>query len=91
MRLARVFERHVDFVERSFERVARLEENEPHDYLERHAVHKKSGPVDAAVLKRDVLPIWGARQAEDIRRRDVIALTEAKARSAPLPQIASSG
>ena len=42
-----------------------------HDYLERHAVHKKSGPVDAAVLKRDVLPIWGARQAEDIRRRDV--------------------
>ena len=54
------------------------------EYLERHAVNKKSGKAYAAVLDRDVLPMWGKRKAEDIKRRDVIALVEAKAKSAPV-------
>jgi len=54
------------------------------EYWERHAVNKKSGQAYAAVLDRDVLPVWGKRKAEDIRRRDVIALVEAKAKSAPV-------
>lgn len=55
------------------------------EYLERHALpKKKSGKVDAVVLDRDVLPLWGKRKAEDIKRRDVIALVEAKAKSAPI-------
>ena len=54
------------------------------EYVERHAVKKKSGKLDAVVLDRDVLPVWGARKAGDIKRRDVIALIEAKALSAPI-------
>ena len=54
------------------------------EYLERHAVNKKSGKEYAAALEREVLPEWGRRKAEDIKRRDVIALVEAKAKSAPI-------
>ena len=54
------------------------------EYLQSHAVNKKSGHVDAATLRRDVLPVWGHLKAEDIRRRDVIQLVEQKARAAPI-------
>lgn len=54
------------------------------EYLTRHAAGKKTGEQDREYLMRDVLPIWGARKAEDIKRRDVIALIEAKAAKAPV-------
>ena len=53
-------------------------------YLERHASKKKSGYRDAEYLRRDVLPHWGKRKAEDIKRRHIIALVEAKAATAPI-------
>lgn len=53
-------------------------------YLERHASKKRSGDRDRAYLERDVLPQWGRRKARDIERRDVIALVEAKADTAPV-------
>lgn len=48
------------------------------DYLEKYAkVHKRSWKNDEQILEKDVLPAWGDRKAEDIRKRDVIALLEA--------------
>ena len=54
------------------------------EYLEKHASKKKSGDRDAEYLKRDVLPNWGGWKAEDIKRRDIIALVDAKAARAPV-------
>lgn len=47
-------------------------------YLERHARrNKKSWTADAGMIRRHVLPAWGKRAADSIRRRDVIELVEA--------------
>lgn len=47
------------------------------EYMERHAKRfKRSWAKDEDVLKRDVLPAWGARKAEDISKRDVNALLD---------------
>lgn len=51
-------------------------------YIERHAkVHKRSWRKDEQVLAKDVLPAWSARKACDIKKKDVIALVEAKLRA----------
>ncbi|MBJ6799325.1 tyrosine-type recombinase/integrase [Geomonas propionica] len=46
------------------------------EYLEKHAVHKRSGAADKRLLDVEVIPIWGKRKAEDIRKRDVVLLLE---------------
>jgi integrase len=49
-------------------------------YLERHAKrNKKTWAADAGMIRREVLPAWGKRPADTIRRRDVIELVEAVA------------
>ncbi len=53
-------------------------------YIKRYASRKKSGYRDVEYLRREVLPHWGKRKAEDIERSDVIALVEAKATTAPV-------
>ncbi len=46
-------------------------------YLERHAKrNKKTWVADAGMIRREVLPVWGKRAADTIRRRDVIELVE---------------
>jgi Arm DNA-binding domain len=46
-------------------------------YLEKHArVHKKSWRDGGRLLRKEVLPFWGKRQAVDISRRDIIALLD---------------
>lgn len=46
-------------------------------YLERHAKEKKaSWKEDEARLTRTVIPAWTGRQAQDIRRRDVVAVLD---------------
>jgi len=47
------------------------------EYIEKHAKRfKKSWRQDEELLKRDVLPSWGKRKAEDVRKRDVTLLLE---------------
>ena len=47
------------------------------EYLAKHArVHKKSWRDDMRLLHKEVVPLWGKRQAVDIARRDVIALLD---------------
>jgi integrase len=41
-------------------------------YLEKHAVNKRSRAEDVRILKHDLLPAWGRRKANEIKRRDVI-------------------
>lgn len=62
--------------------VARLAD----DYIERHAKpNKRTWPRDAAMLQKDVLPLWGTRKAEDITRRDINQLLDSiKDRGAPI-------
>jgi integrase len=48
-------------------------------YLREHAEPKKRASSvyeDRKLLKRELLPAWGARKAQDIGRRDVIALVD---------------
>ncbi len=46
-------------------------------YLERHAKpRKRSWKQDLAKAKRDLLPVWGARPAAEIRRKDVLTLVD---------------
>ena len=48
-------------------------------YLREHAEPKKRASSvyeDRKLLKRELLPAWGARKAQDIARRDVIALVD---------------
>jgi integrase len=48
------------------------------EYLQRHAKPKKSSwREDRRILKKDLLPAFGALPAESIRKRDVIALLDA--------------
>jgi integrase len=54
-------------------------------YLERWAKpRKKTWKEDEADIKRDLLPTWGKRSAAEITRRDVLAVLEAKAATAPI-------
>jgi integrase len=54
------------------------------DYIKRYAKpRKRTWEEDQAQLERDVLPRWGQRTAASITRRDVLALLEAKAQTAP--------
>ena len=47
------------------------------EYLDRYAKrHKRSWQEDERMLNKDVVSRWGARGAEDIRRRDVVGLVE---------------
>jgi integrase len=62
----------------SFEQIAQ-------EYLEHHAkVKKKSWKEDERVLKKDLLPEFGKRQAKDIIRRDIRAFLERKSATAPI-------
>lgn len=68
--------------DRAAETVADLVE----EYLEKWArPRKRSAHEDERILRKDVLPIWGARKAKDIKRRDVIKLLDGIAeRGAPI-------
>lgn len=54
------------------------------EYMARHGDSKKSAAAMAGMLGRDVLPVIGRRKAEDLKRRDIIALVEAKVRQTPI-------
>ena len=47
------------------------------EYIDRHAkVKKRSWKKDEAMLNRDVIPVWGKRNAKDISKRDVTLLLD---------------
>ena len=47
------------------------------EYLDRYAKRfKKSWEEDKRILEKEVLPVWGKRKAEDIRKRDILELLE---------------
>lgn len=47
------------------------------EYIERHAKRfKRSWQDDERLLKKEIVPIWGNRKAEEIKKRDVILLLE---------------
>ncbi len=47
------------------------------EYLEKWArPRKRSAGEDERILRKDVLPAWGAKKAKEIRRRDVILLLD---------------
>ena len=46
------------------------------EYLERHAVHKKSVYEDQRIISKDFIPVWGSRKAKDIKRRDILRLLD---------------
>jgi integrase len=54
-------------------------------YIERWARPRKRTWIgDQDMIDRELRPVWGKRQAAEIARRDVLALIEAKARTAPI-------
>lgn len=56
------------------------------EYMRKHAnVNKRasSAKEDQRLLDKDVLPAWGERKAQDIRKRDVIRLLEDAAERGP--------
>ena len=47
------------------------------EYIKKHAkVNKRSWQDDERLLNKEVVPLWGDRKAEDIRKRDVVLLLE---------------
>ena len=54
------------------------------EYLKIEAAKQKGESEYKRLLKRDALPEWRNIRAADIKRRDVIALVEAKAKTAPI-------
>jgi len=55
------------------------------DYIRFRCAEKKSGPEDARMIRRELLPHWGRRLARDVSRRDVMTLAdEIKKRRAPV-------
>ena len=63
--------------QRRAERVAETVAQLADAYLEKWArPHKRSAAEDERILHKDVLPAWGRRKANDIARRDVIALLD---------------
>lgn len=86
---AKAIRRRIDqgidpLVEKEARRAAPTFEEIAEQYLARHAAKKKSGRNDVEYLKRDVIPRWGKLKAAGIKRRDVIALIEEKAETAPV-------
>ncbi|MCF8512688.1 MAG: integrase arm-type DNA-binding domain-containing protein [Rhodobacteraceae bacterium] len=47
------------------------------DFIKRHASRNRTGDEVAAILRREVLPLWGDRRVQEITRRDVIELLDA--------------
>ena len=45
---------------------------------------KKSGAETKRLLEKDVLPRWGSRKVEDIRRRDIVLLIDTVRERAPI-------
>jgi len=59
--------------ERAAETLAELAEA----YLDKWArPRKRSAAEDERILRKDVIPAWGHRKAQDITRKDVIALLD---------------
>ena len=57
-----------------------------HEYMERHAKIMKresSWIEDERLLNKDVLPIWGDRKANEIKKRDVMRLLESVLQRGP--------
>jgi len=47
------------------------------EYIDRHAKRfKRSWKADERLLNKEVIPVWGKRKAEDIKKRDVTLLLE---------------
>jgi len=46
------------------------------EYIRYRCAEKKSGPEDARIIRRELLPHWGRKLAADIRRRDVMNLAD---------------
>jgi len=47
------------------------------EYIERHAKRfKRSWQDDERLLKKEIVPAWGHRKAEEIKKRDIILLLE---------------
>lgn len=46
------------------------------EYLEKHAIHKRSRAEDERIIKRELTPRWGTIRADKITRRQVIALLD---------------
>jgi len=46
------------------------------EYLTKHAINKKSRAADERLLNVEIVPLWGKRKAEDIKKRDIILLLE---------------
>jgi integrase len=48
------------------------------EYVEKHAKKfKRSWQEDKRILEKEVVPLWGKRKAQDIKKRDIILLLEA--------------
>lgn len=62
--------------EREEKRTAHTVKDLVKEYLEKHAVNKRSGKADERLLNVEILPLWGNRKAEDIKKRDIILLLE---------------
>jgi integrase len=55
------------------------------EYLEKHAIHKRTRDEDERIINRELLPRWGSTRADKITRRDVIALLDTiQGRGAPI-------
>ncbi len=52
-------------------------------FMVRHGSKNRSAGETRRIFERDVLPVWGARKAEDIARRDVIHLLDGIVDRAP--------
>ena len=47
------------------------------EYIERHAKRfKRSWEADERLLNKEIIPVWGKRKAEDVKKRDVTLLLE---------------
>lgn len=47
------------------------------EYIEKHAMKfKRSWQEDKRILDKEVVPLWGDRKAQDIKKRDIILLLE---------------
>ncbi|TDJ36581.1 MAG: DUF4102 domain-containing protein [Gammaproteobacteria bacterium] len=65
-------EKGEDIAERQrFERHAPTFSELANEYLERHAVNKKSGHHDRRMLEKDIIPPWKRLKAADVQRGDV--------------------
>ena len=72
-------------IKKKAERCAETFDYLSHEYLERHAKAKKrSWREDERIIKTDILPTFGGMRAKDITRKDVRALLDKKAATAPI-------